>query len=43
MEVTELLRLAQRVVANGGPSGKDSATTHCAGKHAMALEVRFKI
>ena len=43
MEVTVLLGLAQRIFSNGGPSGKDSATTRCAGEHAMTLEVRLKI
>ena len=43
IEVVVLLGLAQGIVPNGGPSGKDSATIRCAGEHAMALEVRLKI
>ena len=43
MEVTALPGLARGIVSNRGSSGRDRATTRCAGEHAMASKVRLEI
>ncbi len=43
MEVTALPVLARGIVTNRGSSGRDRATTRCAGEHAMTSKVRLEI
>ena len=43
MEMTALPGLARGIDSNRGSSGRDRATTRCAGEHAMASKVRLEI
>ena len=43
MEEAALPGLARGIVSNRGSSGRDRATTRCAGEHAMAPKVRLEI
>ena len=42
-QVPSLPGLARGIVSNRGSSGRDRATTRCAGEHAMASKVRLEI